>query len=841
MTIALILLAATAAAQPQPIEVTPMRSADLSESVTRARWLSLPHSRLVVNPRFAGYGPDPVGGRLPDSPLALDLAYYVGEEPVRLPGFWSWQLPQRERHESTPLLEPAQRDRWTPVGVEVRDGDGGASVVPIADYGSIDREVTVDLDRTPLLFLEVPSGTGKWALKVSDGKADDVTLIGDTADRGQFIADIAQVTGWRGKRTFTIKFFGVGRGQAVTLAHLRLASSPKTLRPTAGGTSWTPHAIASKVASRDGTMEAESTLAFHDTASIGQRLKVTSTPSGPLMLTGTIAKGSARWDAERDLVLLSGDGYQAAIAVSRPVRWLGTRPTSLDWSKAEPAPNQGGTAGTWALGLDGVRAGDEIVVSARFSPSGAGILSELNAVRKLARRPAFGASVDRQRREWDRWLAKVPRPADFTIRSVDSLGVTPADVRRNYYGAWAFLIGGILPPMPENGYPFPQLPTGKPSLWNEGAPGARPSAQWESFVAMQSLVHIDPGTAWRAFEGMMNLVGADGSMNGEGLPSCHAQTAWTLYEATGDVKRLRRTYPALRRLLLWKASDPRWIYKGSTPPGQKDQQFVLYALMDMGYAERIARKLGMPDEGRFWRERRSLLERDFHRWFWETPGGPSYRLYEATTGKRSGEDAPWNFTTLALPPAILSAAERGSLVRAFQRELRPNLPFVVRTLSRFADYEGTQRGLFQYGYLKEASILADAAIRDVARAGEFSEVYDQDAPSPKSAGVRPSTFGARHAIDGVMWHNGVVYDEGMPVLLGTGQVGGVSGLRVRGERIDITFGERGLAVLSGPGLRHTRMPDGFVARSNASGKTEWAGVIRTGQQIRLQQRGEETK
>jgi hypothetical protein len=756
-------------------------SESLRQPISHPKWLSLPHSRIVVNPRFGGYGQDPPGNLIEDTPLGMDLAYYAGEEPVRLPGFWRWQSLQLSGSSSTTSLkldlkEPAG---WITSGLAVVQVGDGVRLSPTGDYGSLDRTVEVDLGQSPLLRVEIPERTGNWALKVNDGSQEvDIALIPDTDAAGQFVANVAQATGWRGIKKFTVRFFAVGRGRNLTLTDLRFFGDRGSLRPLASRTTWAPHEIATTAATSDGRTVVEGSSLLSDPSTVAQRLRITSKTTSSLMLTGDYRNGSVRWDARRRCLIFKSDRLQSLISFSRPARWLGIRPTSLEWTQMGSGPAEPPLkTGSWGLAFDGLRVGDEIVVVARFSPS------PEESLKPTPMTPlGFARARDRQARNWNRWLASVPHPQDFTVRAVDPLGVTPEQVRRTYYDAWAFLLGGVLPPMPENGYPYPQLPTGKPSLWAEGAPRARPSAQWESFVAMQTMALVDPTTAWRAYEGMMTLVGPDGSIAGEGLPSCHVQTAWVLYNRKRDTVRLRRAYPALRRLLLWKASDPRWIHKGATPPGQKDQQFVLFALMDMGYARKIASVLKMPEEAAFWDRERAALAQKFHRWFWAEVGGPSYRIFHEPTEERSGPDNPWNLTSLALPPDILSLPERESLLRVFRARLDPRKTFLIDGLSRYADYQGTARGLYRYGFRDLAAMMADASMRDATRSGEFAEFYDQSGALPRPAGVRPSVFGARHAIDGVLLHNGLVYDEGPLEFLPVDHAGGVRNLHTVGSK-----------------------------------------------------------
>jgi len=202
--------------------------------------------------------------------------------------------------------------------------------------------------------------------------------------------------------------------------------------------------------------------------------------------------------------------------------------------------------------------------------------------------------------------------------------------------------------------------------------------------------------------------------------------------------------------------------------------------------------LQMPEEVQLWQGQRRALAASLHQWFWEGEGGPSYRIYLAASGKRAGPGEPWNLQALALPPDLLQPWARASLMRLFESRFSRGLPFLVPNLTRFPNYELVRRGLWQGGDTSQADALADAAMRDITLSGEFAEFYSQDAATPRPQGVWPSAFGARHIIDGVLWHNGVIADEGLPVLLPRPVrafgVRGVENLRVRGQVASIYFG-----------------------------------------------------
>ena len=84
----LVLLCTAALCVAADAAVAPMCKS-LCEENARVRWMSVPMSRIVVNP----HGMEPI--TLPEglAPcLKTDLAYYSGEHPTKLPCFWAWRV-----------------------------------------------------------------------------------------------------------------------------------------------------------------------------------------------------------------------------------------------------------------------------------------------------------------------------------------------------------------------------------------------------------------------------------------------------------------------------------------------------------------------------------------------------------------------------------------------------------------------------------------------------------------------------------------------------------------------------------------------------------------------------
>lgn len=849
---------------------------DLQQDSTRAQWLTLPFSRLVINPTM------PITAPLPPEfgpSLPLNLAYYAGEKPVELPFFWAWQtMPAAAARPAVtdgPAIDlsTSTAAQWQAERIKTSFDSGHARLaVAEANYGSLSTTVTVNLDETPFLLARVADVDIAWALKVSEVGAsatangtrrapEHITLVQDTAQAGDFILDVASITRWRGRKTFKIILFAVGApGQGVSVQRLQFFGVRGVSPGFAGAaTTWFPHQLVTRAtaggaigqrrtAQTPDTPAAnthmpntriESTVALLDEATVAQRLRVLPQQPGrsraqpqTIVLMGQMRSGAVRWDAARRALTLRGDRFHATVTLSRRARWLGMFASGLDWLAGRAAPQA--QNGIWAIAVDGVQAGEETIATARFAPTPNVSPDTREGALGFAHPARFEAALRGRETDWNRRLSRVPHPRNFALRLIDNKGATTAAMRRTYYKAWVFLLSDILPPMPENRFAFPQLACGKPSLWSEGAPPAWPSAQWESMIAMQLVAWVEPAVAQTASEGQMSLVAPDGTMNGEGLPSRHAQTAWILFALSGDKARLRRVYPALKRLLLWKAADPRWIYKGATPPGHKDAEFVTHALLDMGYARRIAKVLGQPAEDTFWQTRSEALAADYHRWFFDADNR-MFRLYQATTGERGDRNGAWALQALALPPAILRQPQRQSLLKVFRAGFDANLSFAVPALYKYPVYSFTQRGVWQYGLQREAAMMAEIALRDITRAGEFSENYSQGAP-PTPQGVTPSVFGAAHIIDAALWHNGVRPGEGLPVLVrlpGMMAESGVENLRVRGDLISVRFQADDEVELRGAGLRHIRRPDGFQILSGAASPV-WRGQLAEGGELALQ-------
>lgn len=797
------------ATTPTATTPSPPRSADLRETGDlQRRWLSIGQSRIVLNPLDFNSTLTPLQYTAgPEMPL--HLGYYCSDSAVNLrsvistyrrtaPG--SGKIITAFSDDFDTLNSAWAGDSW--VDRTIVDGTLQLTVTAGGTPWAVTYQwVTIDLDTTPYVEITVPSATASWGLKVNDGtQSVDTALQGDTTQVGTFTYDIAAATGWSGTKKFQLRIFAIGVGQPVQIDRIRILGSQPVLAGAASSqNAWTPHQLEFTGDYPDHASCAATDFCY-DAHTVVRILRPDR--SDGWVLAGHNS-GTAAWTPATRLLTVTAEHYSYAIACSAQIHNVAFFASQAElgaWLNPSPQPIANGY---WALEFD---AGTRAIVGIGLATSAEGTTAA--AQRALAPLPGDRADTALRRREseWDGVLARVPHPHDFTLTSVPLNGVTADQVRHTYYAAWVFAVANSLPPMPEVGYAYPQLPAGKPSLWVFGAEGAKASAAWESFLGQQFIAYVDPQLAWDAFEGLMSLVGSDGSLNGESLPSRKAQTALVLYHLTGDTARLRKIYPALKRLLQWESEHLYWIPPGGTgDPNSRDADFVTELLIDMAYARDAATVLGLSNDITAWNEQRTALYKQSLLWFWPTPTTQPAEYYDVTTGARDPGAPIWMSTALHLD--LLPAGDYlTSLEQRFRAGYDPNGTFCSFVYAKYPDLSYTVYGLLERGMRQEAEVMVNAAARDVSRAQMFSENYlEYGFPTP--FGVRPSLFGDCTIIDMVWIKNGYRMDGGYPQFVRlTESAGGIDGLRIRGKRFDVALDpDRGEVVVSGS-IARTQIP-----------------------------------
>lgn len=796
------------------------------------RWLSLPESRLVANP---------TGQHTPDETLPLDVGYFVADTSHQLSalqatyrhasGSGSLDTLWRDTFDSGTVIETSDDAEYQAAADSFEDwvaeptADGEIAngelkiAIPSGEpvfWGAITRWASIDFDANPYIRITIPESEGMWSLKVNDGtNHPDIPIQFDTSKTGTHLYNLQDIVNeeleargrdpWTSTKDVQIHLFAVGYDAPVRVEELEVLSVEKALE-TANTESidstWTPHRTTFEGAYSDTTQVGGRDF-FFDRNTVCRELEweAVSDSESSAVLAGSIP-GDVSWHGDENAVVIETEDYAYALAFSTvPADGPTFYETELEFlTLSGGSQTAGGGSAYWALEYEESELGpadrSSLRIAAGFAPTEQGGAS---TALERARRPLVGADwsdrLEQRHEEWTTYLESVPDPLNFELPEIENHGATADRIRHNYYAAWVFLRANILPPLPEVDYPYPQMPTGKPSLWTHGPPGAAATAPWEGFLGMQLYAYVDPQLSWRAFEGMMTRVTDSGKIEGESLPSRKAQTAWVLYQLTGDRESLAEIYAPLRRYLRWRKENPRWIFGGHDDPTEKDMEFVVHVLVDMDYAKQIARVLDRPAEVERWEQLQQDLFQKYLDWFWPDPTTTPPATYAYVTDSGIQREAfgrpsvvatglhlnPWNEQ-----PQLQSIKE--TFLDAY--ELAESLVGIKPPWNKYPDYSYAVYGLIERGMLDPADTMISVGARDVALANMFAEQYKIDSDLPRPDGVRPSLFGACMMIDMVWLKNDYRYDLGWPhfVQLAGGE-GGILDLTVRGKTLNMELNQ----------------------------------------------------
>ncbi|WP_142119953.1 hypothetical protein [Rarobacter faecitabidus] len=716
-------------------------------------------------------------------------------------------------------------------GVTIAGGtitNGGSS-----GWGAVAKTVTIqNIENTPLLTVDVANTTAKWALKIRRGSSGNdlsPSLIHDTDQTGKITVDLAAAYNLTGKQTFEVRLFQVGpQGSTTVFNSIAIHTGESWLQPATGvANSWAPHELAfTGTYGSDGQVVGRDQFSGPD--AFARVIDSSGLTRGQVVVTGHIGKNAA-YDATTNTITYTADGKSIsnqvhtdalAVAVALPA---GVVPT-FDGA-ATPAAQ--GTSRWLAILPEGSVRAVGVGFIARTSTTAAAVM----AARAAAIAAIADPDADRDYWEtyWDEYLSRVPVPQDFSLYHVEADGVTPAQVERMYYLGWITMDMNVMPATPETGNNFASLGTGMASLYDTGTIGVSNSASWDSLLGIQQLVHVDPENAWQTYEGMMALVAEDGMLAGESLPSRKAQTAWILYQVTGDKDRLAATYDDLIRHLRWEEDNMRWMSTDHDEPDEVDSEFTASLYFDLTYAERISKLLGEDAHVAEWAATKTRLARNYEEWFFpaegRTRGFPTVQKIYLNTSRTSAPSGisvfrdpatqRWTdsghqfYTSTAMVMDQLADQEMGWVVERFMQEYDPNRQFagLARIAQKAPDAQLMTYGLIDRGDLEKARIFTNATIRDTVRSKWFAEVYHEAGGTregtPRVSGVRPSIFGITNLIENIWLNNGYRMDLGnlSAIRLSDSMQGGIAGLMNLGQPLDLDLTADG-ALLSGPGAEN---------------------------------------
>ncbi|QNK59486.1 S-layer homology domain-containing protein [Paenibacillus sp. PAMC21692] len=847
----------------EPID--PMLSQQLIEkdSPQQRRWMSVPQSRIVVNP-FDFHLPDPTTQvHYSNSPiLPLNIGFlspwptnYKGYTLDKVMGIFDKSNTDQtvENVWSASFNDP---DKWRISEFEYPE-DAIVDFNPNYMQLSVKNDATypwqfltsesiaIDLDKNPLLQLHTET-TGSWAIKIYDlskgDRGDERVLRAEGSGDGTETVDIAKmVPDWTGKKDVLLRIFQVGKGSYLKINTLDIVEIQSTLAEASDyTTTWAPHELTFGADYNSG-LQLEGADFFYDENTVVRTIKAKQNGTSHFISLFGQYKGDIQWDEGINTLYVSTgttlQDQQYAISFGQQpsggIRYFESYADMLiDNGSSQPHGK-----GYWLMDfeLDALPPGG---LSAAFS-IGTPADSKVSMIESV-RNPFENNDRDRKFKErldnWNQYLAKVPKPGKFELEHVEPQGVTFEQIEQEYYKAWVFTASNILAAAPEVGFNYPQIVTGKASLWGHGDQKAAYSASWESLLSIQQYAYIDVDLAWDAFKGMMSLVDDDGLMAGESLPSRKAQTALILYNISKDADSLEEIYPALERYLLWRIDHLRWIMPGVDDPAVIDAEFAVSALKDIEFAMEISRILGYTDKIDFWEDRYKELYKKYTTTFWKD--GVPYQYYNVVNGEFTPGNPLWTSTGMYITD--LDPTLRESLYNRLKANMNPEAPFAGLFIPKHPDVGYLTYGLIENGFIEDAKMIIETMIRDVTKAHFFAEQYSvPGVPYPQ--GVRPSSFGATMLVDNVLQRNGYRMDMGKPMFTNLFEADGeVSNILLDGStlnyKLDASKKQINLsgswmggtsAIIDAPDHKPVHLP--AIAESPLKDQ-----IIGVGEQVRLQ-------
>lgn len=755
---------------------------DIKEtSSLQSRDLSLPESRIVINPFNFWEPSDKTASEYSNRPyLPLNIAYLATERVAsrkanNILSFYHYEPGSTGNFEyiwEGNLTDLSQWKKEAQTTLQVTDKGLKFTLDPKPNpawkYMSNQTPISVDLDKSPVLTISIAEFSGSnWSLKMKNGQGTEVVLRHDSQGIGIFEYPLKEISGWTGTQQITFFLYCIDGNTSIIINDwniIQLGDDFSVKEASAYTTAWMPNELPFEASYEDGS-SIEGTDFFYDLHTLVRKIRWDKKgATSKFLLSGAYHGENIYYE---DNILYQEKGVYT-IAISSdvfkkyPIKFYRSLTELKIQSNGKDTPEK---SGYWCVQIDPDEF-TQMIASVAFSYANDN--EDKSILTERVKQPLIGenAEIAYQNRikYWNDYLAKLPHPTNFSIESVDALDVTPEAVKLAYYKAWVFTAYNLLMGDPLK-FPYPQVVTGKASVWDEGHELAPYTATWESFFGIQFLAFTDPENAWKAFEGIMSLTDEEGVIGGESLPSRKAQTAWLLYEMTGEKERLEAIYDPLERYLIWRLKYPHWIFHSEPDVTQKDAEFAFSVIVDIEFMAEIASVVKGESVAEEWRKRAKDFYTESLPWFWKTPKSMPVQYYNTRTQDRNAGSRYW--VTSGLFMEMLDGEYLKSMMNLFSLgfNARGNFGGPSMGIPKYPDISYTLYGLITKGYIGKAENVMDVCIRDIVRSGNwFSEQYETSG-EPYPYGVRPSFFGASVIIDFVMMKNGFWYGKGTPTAL----------------------------------------------------------------------------
>lgn len=763
--------------------IPPVCSQLVRTDALQDRYLSLPNSRIVINPfNFEGNGTNVTQSQYSNSPtIPLNIGY---NSPL---------VSNKRGPELRGLIKLYERKSNSSTEATTKYSANGAKIIsdfttsftdpkyatltlqnsnavikiatgadPIWQHIEYNLGTPLNFNNKILMNLKLKSANGNWALKISENTNSpdvDYTLFesnqsGDfTFDLSDFVKDKASFL--NSKSRLKIKLFGIGVDSSTEILNLSIVeiNGSSLLEASNYTTSWRPDKLLSTATYKDGnSLKVKDFL--HDDKTVIRQIDTTDTEM--ITVIGKLERNSTFID---NSIVSYSDVYGYGISfkedISQYISFYSTYIDALSSINSSKTPSNASTC--WKVDFPAKQQSIKfsIVVDSNAISNAEYIKLSTSAINS-----DIQSSMTNRENYWNNILKKIPLPYNFDLYTT-TLDVTNNHIKQMYYSAWYETITNLLPENTEINYNYKSFAAGKAALWGYGEEKSPYQASWDSLYAMQLYAYIEPNDSWNAFLGLMSQVNSSGMLGGESLPSVKAKTAWILYAISPQITKLKQVEPQIEQYLDWRINNPRWIYMNYTPDiNLKDLDFVASALVDILYYQKICKQLGLSDKIAEWQIKYDKLFSQCEDWFFPKNSFP-VQYYSGGTLSQGND----SWVTKALMVPGLKSSQISSLASLFHKNYNKAANFSGQKVIKFEDYIYTYHGLMQNGYFEEARNCINSSIRDITKIGWLSEGYNYaDVKSLNPEGVSPSQFGASQLIYGVLALNGVRIDDGYPVI-----------------------------------------------------------------------------
>lgn len=764
------------------------------------RWLSVPDSRLVVNPydfNLSATATQSDYSNRPSVPLNIGFAspYAVRRERIILNDVVGHL--EKSPDAVSNIMFDAPAEEWYPedprYGYTTVLDNGDLYCVNTADADPIWQRFhagvfSAEVTENTVLSFEIVEKNDGVSCKISMPEGEWTDYSCSVNGTGLYEFRVADVIGRTGSFRLRVDFYCVGSGAHMTIRNVTVADS---LFDFSSGCTFANNPAVNRTSAvfPDGnTMSV--TDCFADETTVLRNVKYAGSENAYIF-------GKIYGDAEVTDGCLTVDMGNYAYVIScdkgSVFGFFDGFASAVSGGKGSFSPEG---CNYYLMKITGDEANIYFTLDTKYSRSKDGLVAHS----KEMQTENSGEVISGRIAYWDDILAKIPVPGKFGLTVPGAENTNQRNIEKMYYKSWTLIYASVLPQSPETDYPYRTMANGKPGLWSEGGKHSQYVAMWDSVYAIRMLAYLDGGMAWDCFEGLMADVEEDGSISGEGLPDQKAHTLWHIYSICPDRERLADVMDVMERHTEFSLNHTYWIYPTYNPdPAIKDVIYTTALADEALYLNAIYTELGNSARAEYWADFADSYRLNIIKWHFNNGRQYDFCIPKGNTLSRFSYDY-----------SVLSSGGQGLM---YVKGLRANNRKILKDefLSKYdasavnGGFSGITAqsplymmyGYAQYGEKDISKTVCEVTIRDVSQTVMPAERCDTDTDgTPVCGGVRPSFFTAALMIESVFLRNNVRMDDGLPSAYSLFDSGRVSNIHIGSKVYDITVSD-GKAAVSG--------------------------------------------